>query len=184
MGFLAFINIFDHIRVKSWEDSPECFPLLHVRNATPAPGWFQPQEKCLNRQQLAGFPLFPQKYQTNSDKEIKMEFPMAFAQLISSFEAGLDLTENKTLGEVERPCKFIWVKFGCQNHKVMWHYSAFSTTYTWSFLQISSLLQCLSISPHPFFSLIRKISSKSAHFLFPSGFIHATTYVHQQQTAA
>lgn len=110
-GYQAFINIFDHIKVKSWKDSPECFPLTHVRNAVPAPGWFQPQEKCLNRQQLAGFPLFPQRYQTNSDK-IKIEFPTGFTPLISSFEAELDITESKTLREVECPCKFIWVKFG------------------------------------------------------------------------
>ena len=137
-GYLAFINIFDHIKVKSWEDSPEYFPLLHVRNAAPAPGWFQPQEKCLNRQQLAGFPLFPQRYQTNSDKKIKMEFPTGFASLISSFEAGLDITESKTLREVECPCKFIWVKFGHKNsldRKVMQRYSACSTIYTCNFLQ-------------------------------------------------
>lgn len=36
----------------------------------------------------------------------------------------------------------------------------------------------ISISQYPFFSLIRKISSKPAQFLFPSGFIHATAHVH------
>lgn len=113
-GYLAFMNVVKHIKVrlgrkarKKQEDSPECFPFLHVGNAAPAPGWFPPQDKCLNRQQLAGFPLFPERYQINSDKKIKMEFPTGFASLISSFEAELDITEIKTLREVECPCKFI-----------------------------------------------------------------------------
>lgn len=95
-GYPIFLNIFDHTEVNSLADSPECFPFLHVRNAMPAPGWFQPQEKCLNRQQLAGFPLFPQGYQKNSEKKIKMKFPTGFAWLITSFEGGIDKTESKT----------------------------------------------------------------------------------------
>lgn len=94
-GYLTSLNIFDPTELNSWADSPECFPFLHVRNAMPAPGWFQPQEKCLNRQQLAGFPLFPPGYQKNSEK-IKMKFPTGFASLITSFEGGLDKTESKT----------------------------------------------------------------------------------------
>lgn len=70
-GYLTFLNIFDHIEANSQADSPECFPFLHVRNAMPAPGWFHPQEKCLNRQQLAGFPLFPQGYQKNQKIRLK-----------------------------------------------------------------------------------------------------------------
>lgn len=95
-GYLTFLNTFDHIEVNSWADSPECFLFLHVRNATPAPGWFQPQEKCLNRQQLAGFPLFSQKYQNNSEKKINMKLPTGFVWFITSFEGGIDLTESKT----------------------------------------------------------------------------------------
>lgn len=95
-GHLAFVKIFHHIKAKRWEDSPECFPFLHVRNAVPAPGWFHLQEKCLSRQQLAGFPLFTKIYQTNSDQKIKIEFPREFTQLARSFEAELDITEDKT----------------------------------------------------------------------------------------
>lgn len=94
-GYLTF-NIFDHIEVNSWADSPECFPFLHARNAMPAPGWFQPQEKCLNRQQLADFPLFPPGYQKKSEKKIKMKFLIGFAWLITFFEGGIDKTESET----------------------------------------------------------------------------------------
>lgn len=195
-GYLTF-NIFDHIEVNSWADSPECFPFLHARNAMPAPGWFQPQEKCLNRQQLADFPLFPPGYQKKSEKKIKMKFLIGFAWLITFFEGGIDKTESETqrswislqiyLGQIWTP-ELIRLR----GHAALFTHGFLAnllpplmSSYLPSpqtFLEFTLILW-ISISQNPFSPLIQNISSKLVHFLFPSGFIQTTTHVQQKQTA-
>lgn len=166
-GYLTFLNILDHIEVNTGADSPECFPFLHVKNAMPAPGWFHPQEKCLNRQQLAGFPLFPQGYQKKSEKKIKMKFPTALA-LITSFEGEIDITESK----IQRSCVSLQIYLGqiwtpalirLQGHAALFtrgiscksppcssHLPSLHT-----FLE-STLILWISISQNSFYSFIQK----------------------------